>query len=92
MNPRHWLRRLFPTARRLLLERSLRQLNLSPFDKVLIVGAGYDPYHKLFPEVKAHVRVDLLPIRGSTDVVGDALFLPLKEGLFDCFFASENNL
>jgi len=89
MNPNHWLRQLFPTARRLLLERSFRQLNLSRFDKVLIVGAGYDPYHKFFPEAKAYVRVDLLAIRGSTDVVGDALFLPLKEGVFDCVFASE---
>lgn len=89
MNPNHWLRQLFPTARRLLLERSLRLLKLPPVESVLIVGAGHDPYRDMFSGVKEYVRVDIIPTKGSTDVVADALFLPLKEARFDCVFASE---
>jgi SAM-dependent methyltransferase len=59
------------------------------FESVLVVGAGYDPYRFLFPRVKEYVRLDIKPIPGITDVVGDALALPFDAGRFDCILASE---
>ncbi len=89
MNPKHWFRRVFPTARRLLLERSLSFLKLPSFESVLVVGAGHDPYLEMFPAVKEYVLVDIVPIQGCTDVVGDALALPFKGAHFDCILSSE---
>jgi SAM-dependent methyltransferase len=89
MNPKSLFRRVFPTAHRLLVERSLRSLTLPDFNSVLIVGAGHDPYRFLFPGAKEYIRLDIKPIMGITDVVGDALALPFEAGRFDCILASE---
>lgn len=89
MNPNSLFRRVFPTAHRLLVDRSLRSLTLPAFDSVLIVGAGYDPYRYLFPGAKEYVRLDIKPIPGITDIVGDALALPFAADKFDCIFSSE---
>jgi len=89
MNPKSLFRRLFPTAHRLLVERALRSLTLPDFESVLIVGAGYDPYRSLFPRAKEYIRLDIQPIPGITDVVGDALALPFETERFNCLFASE---
>jgi len=89
MNPTSLFRRIFPTAHRLLVERALRSLTLPDFNSVLIVGAGHDPYRFLFPNAKQYIRLDIQPIPGITDVVGDALALPFEAGHFDCIFASE---
>jgi SAM-dependent methyltransferase len=89
MNPSSLFRRLFPTAHRLLVDRSLRSLVLPDFNSVLIVGAGHDPYRSLFPRVKEYIRLDIKPIPGITDVVGDALALPFEAARFDCLLASE---
>ena len=89
MNPTSWFRRLFPTAHRLLVERSLHSLTLPDFNSVLIVGAGHDPYRSLFPRAKEYIRLDIKPVPGITDVVGNALALPYDAGRFDCLLASE---
>lgn len=89
MNPRSMLRRLFPTARRLLVDRALRTLPLADFDSVLVVGAGHDPYRGLFPKTKEYIRLDIEPVPGITDVVADALSMPFEAGHFDCVFATE---
>jgi len=83
------LKRLFPTARRLLVGRYLRSLNLPKFNSVLVVGAGQDPYSKLFPYAKNYLRVDIMPVQGITDVVCDALAMPFGSEYFDCVFATE---
>ena len=88
-NPNHWMHRLFPTARRLLLERSLRSLDLTRTGHVLIVGAGYDPYHHMVRAAKQYIRVDIASVPGCTDVLADALALPFKEGHFNCVLAVE---
>ena len=89
LNPGHWLRRMFPTSRRLLLERSLRALTLLYYNNVLIIGAGYDPYRSIFPVAKEYVCLDIKPVDGVTDVVADALALPFVAAHFDCILASE---
>ena len=89
LNPRHWLRRMFPTSRRLLVEHSLRALTLSYYNNVLIIGAGHDPYRSMFPVAKEYVCLDIKPVDGVTDVVADALALPFVADHFDCILASE---
>jgi len=88
-HPNGWLRTLFPTAHELLLRRILLSLELPVFDSVLNVGAGYDPYGMLFSRTKEYIRLDIKPVPGITDVVGDALALPFEENRFECVFASE---
>lgn len=82
-------RTLFPTARRLLVERSLRALDLSASRRVLVVGAGTDPYRDLFPSAERYVRSDIAPTPGTTDLLADAHALPCADGSFDCLLASE---
>lgn len=86
---RHWIRKLFPTARRLLVERSLSCIPLSNFENVLIVGAGHDPYRNLFSGAKRYITLDIMKIEKIIDVIGDTLTLPFVESSFDCIFASE---
>lgn len=83
------LRTLFPTARRLLVARGLETVDLSSCRDVLVVGAGKDPYRRLFPAPRRYVRLDIVPRAGSTDVAADAHRLPFAEGSFDCILASE---
>lgn len=89
MNPRSLMRRLFPTSCRLLAERSLFSLALPEFDSVLVIGAGHDPYHKIFKRPKEYIRLDIESVPGITDVVADALSLPFEGNRFDCIFATE---
>lgn len=88
-SPRHWLRRLLPTTRRALLERALRNLNLTDRKSVLIVGAGHDPYRELFPGVRDYTCLDIEKIPGITDVVADATAMPFDDQRFDCVVATE---
>lgn len=83
------LRTLFPTARRLLVERSLRELDLGAAEHVLVIGAGDDPYRSLFPAAKRYVRSDITPTPAVTDLLADAHALPFARESFDCVFASE---
>ncbi|MBC8117076.1 MAG: methyltransferase domain-containing protein [Candidatus Saccharimonas sp.] len=88
-SPKHWMRRLFPTTRRALLERALRGLDLSDRRSVLIVGAGHDPYRDLFPGAKDYTCLDIENIPGVTDVVADVTEMPFDDGRFDCVVATE---
>lgn len=89
MDPTSSLRRFFPTAHRLLVERSLRSLNLPVFENVLVVGAGHDPYRYLFRETKRYVCLDIKPVRGVTNIIANALALPFDTDCFGCLIASE---
>jgi SAM-dependent methyltransferase len=88
-SPRHWIRRLFPTCRRLLLERALKRLDLADRRAVLIVGAGHDPYRDLFHAVHDYTCLDVEHIPGITDIVADVLDMPFEDGRFDCVLATE---
>ena len=88
-DPRHWLRRAFPTSRRLLLEAALRRTMDDPTGDVLIVGSGHDPYRHLFPNATSYTCLDIEPIPGITDVVADATHMPLADNTYDCVLATE---
>jgi SAM-dependent methyltransferase len=64
-------------------------LALPEFESILVVGAGHDPYRGIFPNTKEYIRLDVEPVPGITDVVGDALSLPFEGNRFDCIFATE---
>lgn len=88
-DPRHFVRRLLPTSRRLLLERGLRGLSLERHRSVLVVGAGHDPYRSLFKGSESYVCLDIEHVPGVTDVVASALDMPFDDGQFDCVIATE---
>jgi SAM-dependent methyltransferase len=83
------LQRLCPTTRNVLIRRSLRALPLSRLRRVLVVGAGSDPYRGIFPNAEVYVRLDLARVPGLTDVAADACALPFPDASFECVLATE---
>jgi len=75
--------------RNVLVRRSLGTIDLGDVRSVLVVGAGNDPYHHLFPSARTYVRSDLARQSGSTDVVSDGMALPFRDGSFQCTVATE---
>jgi len=80
---------LFPTSRKLLVESSLCHFDFNSFEDVLIVGAGTDPYRKMFSRSCRYITMDIAPVDGITQMVADAHVLPVKSDSFDCILASE---
>jgi len=80
---------VFPTSRKLLVESSLKRMDFTSSNYVLIVGAGSDPYRNLFPHSCHYITMDICPVAGVTQVVADAHVLPFKKDSFDCVLASE---
>lgn len=90
MNPNKIGRRIFPTARRLLVEKYLRKFTADQcYDSVLVLGAGYDPYRKYIHASDNYIRFDLVRYPGCTDVVGNAESLPFQDMKFDCVILIE---
>jgi len=83
------LHRVFPTARNVLIRRSLRCIDFGGVTSVLVVGAGEDPYRGLFNGVHRYVALDITRGRRDPDVVGDGAALPFHDGGFDCVLATE---
>ena len=77
------------TMRTVLVRRSLRGIDVRSVRSVLVVGAGGDPYHHLFPEAETYVTSDVVGRPGQTDVVADAAALPFRDGAFECTLATE---
>lgn len=86
---RRTLSRLCPTARNVLIRRSLRALSLAGIRRVLVVGAGNDPYRDLFHDARTYVRLDVVRFPGRTDVVADAGALPFPHSSFECVLMTE---
>ena len=79
LNPRSYLRRLFPTARRLLVEADVKRWGLSEYKNVLIIGAGHDPYKSHFQNTELYTALDIKRLEGKTDVVEpDETFRKIK--------------
>ena len=85
----HVLSRLCPTARNVLIRRSLRSLDFAGIRRALVVGAGEDPYRHLFRQTETYVRVDLIRLPRLTDIVADACVLPFHDAIFDCVLVTE---
>lgn len=83
-DPNQWTRRLMPTMHRLLLGRLLNMLNLSNVSVTIVLGAGFDPYSRLFrPFSCSYIRTDVMIHGRSTDVVADGRVLPFRSGSCD---------
>ncbi len=83
------IRKVFPTARQLLLEADLDCFLPTCASKVLVVGAGCDPYRKRFSNPELYIAVDIVFHSGATDIIADALKLPFERDSFDCVIATE---
>lgn len=68
---------------------SLESLDLERFHRILVVGAGSDPYRHLFSGAEQYVALDIAPTHGVTDCIGKANALPILNESVDCVFASE---
>ena len=88
-NPANLIRRLFPTNRRLLVEKSLRGIDVLDRKKVLVVGAGHDPYRRYFGDLDMYIRLDIERVVGATDVVADVKKIPIEQSSVDCVVAIE---
>jgi SAM-dependent methyltransferase len=80
---------LCPTARNVLIRRCLHSLPLARFRRVLVVGAGRDPYRSIFPQAEVYVRLDRARVPGVTDVAADAGVLPFPNAAFECILVTE---
>ena len=90
-NPKQFLNKVFPTNRRLLVNHALASINRAnnKWQKVLVVGAGNDPYRNIFGKLEQYIRLDILLDKDKVDVVADAHFLPFDDESFDCILAIE---
>lgn len=88
-NPKSLIKLIFPTARRLLVENDIRNCCDNEHRRVLVVGAGHDPYRSCFSSAERYVALDIVPVRGITDLVADATSLPFDDDTFDCIAAFE---
>ncbi|MFH1761282.1 MAG: class I SAM-dependent methyltransferase [bacterium] len=84
-----WLKKIFPTMRAKIVTDSINSIGGLDFTSVLVVGSGKDPYRKLFRKSLQYICLDIIPEKGITNVIGDALNMPLISSSFDCVFASE---
>ncbi len=84
-----WIKPYFPTLRKLLVEKSIkRHAPFNKFENILIIGSGEDPYRKYFYNYKKYICLDICKHK-STDIIGNALILPIKDKNFDLIFTSE---
>ena len=89
LNPGNLFRQIFPTARRLLVERDINRWCTNDYRRVLVIGAGHDPYRGHFSNADLYVALDVIAFAGVTDVVADAVALPISDNKFDCVIAFE---
>jgi len=88
-NPASLIRKILPTARRLLVEKDIKRTSVQPGSSILVVGAGHDPYVLKGMNESFVVRLDIEYFEGSTDVVADAHSLPFNSATFDYVVAIE---
>lgn len=88
-DPQTLLKRLMPTAHRLLLEKILRR-ELPVLDgDVLVVGAGHDPYRDLLTSARTIVSTDIDSHSGRVQTLADVHCLPFTDASFDSVVAIE---
>lgn len=87
-NQRTLIRRLLPTAHKILLDRIVQPTLRSIAGDVLIIGAGKEPYHRLMLESSSIITTDIEAGEGI-DSVADAHQLPFPNKSFDSIIAIE---
>ena len=69
-DPKKFLQKIFATNRRILVNQSISSIEINKsWQKILVVGAGNDPYRDLFGEVEQYVRLDISISKERVDVV-----------------------
>lgn len=88
-NNRSWIRRILPTAHQLALDEvvlpRLKQLR----GKVLVLGAGLEPYRQMLEKSESVLVTDASNELPGVDVVVDAHELPFAAAEFDSVVAVE---
>jgi SAM-dependent methyltransferase len=88
-NPKSFLRKLMPTAHRVLLEEVIKRKLFNIQGKVLVIGAGHDPYKDLLPNATSILVTDISNENGLMDSIADAHDLPYNDNSFDAIIAIE---
>jgi len=88
-NPSSVVHKVFSTNRRLLVEEAVNKTVFSKYKRVLVIGAGHDPYRSYFTHADTYVSMDIELIKDRVSVVGDAHCLPFQDQSFDCVLAVE---
>ncbi len=88
-NQRKWYRRVFPTAHKILLERRLNTLYKRVYGRVLIVGAGKEPYKQLLKFADDIIVTDVGEWHAGLDQIADVHALPYNDESFDYVLAIE---
>jgi len=76
---KRWYRRLFKTAHKILLERSMAEPLANLTGDVLVIGAGFEPYRDILVAAKSVHLTDIDDVNEDIDQVMDA-----HEITFDC--------
>jgi SAM-dependent methyltransferase len=88
-NPASARQKLFPTARRLLLESRIRRRLPAIEGRVLVIGAGHDPYREHLEAADWVVSTDIDADVGAPTCLADAHALPFADESFDAVIALE---
>jgi len=87
-NQRNFLRRLFPTAHKILLDRLVEPRIRGMTGDVLVIGVGKEPYAQLLPLATTICCTDI-ELGEGIDLVADAHSLPFPDNTFDSVIAIE---
>lgn len=88
-NPGLIIRKIFPTAHRILTEKIIRKELPSLSGRILLVGAGHNPYASLMSTNADVLVTDVSDEYGEIDQVVDAHALPFQSNSFDVIIAIE---
>ena len=88
-NPASAIRKLMPTAHRVLLERCVTRTLKNVGGRVLVIGSGYDPYRSLLLKTSDILLTDITNQSGMVDEIADAHALPYPDESFDVVIAIE---
>jgi SAM-dependent methyltransferase len=88
-NPNSVSRKIFPTAHRILLEKKIVERLPLMTGKILLVGAGSNPYGYLVSAKASVLVTDISNDYGVIDQIVDAHYLPFKNESFDFVLAIE---
>ena len=88
-NPASIASRIFPTAHRILLEKELRNVLPNLTGRILVVGAGHNPYGLWMSREASLVVTDVEEGLDGIDQVADVHALPFETDSFDAVLAVE---
>lgn len=88
-NPKSPLLKMMPTAHRLVLERFVRAELPGLTGRVLVVGAGHDPYRQHLRSADEIITSDISNEDGTLDMVADIHDLPVDDESYDAVVALE---